>query len=91
MAKVGKSLTHGIGDWFVATLQIAGPLLIVMFIADLTLGLMSRIAPAMNVFSLSFPFKILLTLLLLGFTFLLMPQVIANFTEDTLRVFKEVT
>ena len=47
---------------FVAALQIAGPLLVVLFLADVGLGLLTRVAPALNAFALGFPLKILLTL-----------------------------
>ena len=45
---------------FVAALQIAGPLLVVLFLADVGLGLLTRVAPALNAFALGFPLKILL-------------------------------
>jgi flagellar biosynthetic protein FliR len=63
---------------FVSALQIAGPLVVVYFIADLALGVLNRIAPQLNAFSLSFPIKIGLTFLLVGVTFLTMPNVVAN-------------
>jgi flagellar biosynthesis protein FliR len=40
--------------------------------------LLSRIAPQLNAFSLSFPLKTLLTLSLVGSGFLLMPQTVVN-------------
>ncbi len=57
---------HADVSMFVAALQIAGPLIVVLFIADIAMGLLNRIAPQLNVFSLSFPLKILLTLGLVG-------------------------
>ncbi len=90
-AALGEQLTKGLTNMFVATLQIAGPILLVMFLADVTLGLMSRIAPAMNVFALGFPFKIGLTLTLLGFTFLLLPDVVQRFTTEVVQAFEAVT
>ena len=61
---------HGVSGMFLAAVQIAGPLLVVLFLADVGLGLLTRVAPALNAFSLGFPLKILLTLSLAGFMFL---------------------
>ena len=38
-------LTDGIGQMFVAALQIAGPLVAVLFCTDVALGLLTRVAP----------------------------------------------
>ena len=38
--------------------------MVVLFLADVGLGLLTRVAPALNAFSLGFPLKILLTLVL---------------------------
>jgi flagellar biosynthetic protein FliR len=76
--KLGAALVSGLSDMFVSALQIAGPLVVVYFIADLALGVLNRIAPQLNAFSLSFPIKIGLTFLLVGVTFLTMPNVVAN-------------
>jgi flagellar biosynthetic protein FliR len=63
---------------FVSALQIAGPLIVVLFIADIALGVLNRIAPQLNAFSMSFPVKIGLTLLLVGMGFTLMPNTIVQ-------------
>lgn len=51
---------------FLAAVQIAGPLLVVLFLADTGLGLLTRVAPALNAFALGFPLKIMLSLALGG-------------------------
>ena len=63
---------------FVGALQIAGPLIVVLFIADMALGVLNRIAPQLNAFSMSFPIKIGLTLLLVGLGFTLLPGVVVH-------------
>jgi flagellar biosynthesis protein FliR len=50
----------------------------VLFLADVALGLLSRIAPQLNAFSLSFPLKTGLTLALIGSGLLLMPRTVVN-------------
>ncbi|MGN6608923.1 MAG: flagellar biosynthetic protein FliR [Jatrophihabitans sp.] len=76
---------------FVAALQIAGPVLVVLFLADIALGVLNRIAPQLNAFSLSFPVKIGLTLLLVGGSMTLMPQVVLHLADQADRVVSVVT
>ena len=78
LSKLSTAITSAMGDMFIAALQIAGPLIVVLFLADVALGLLSRIAPQLNAFSLSFPLKIGLTLALVGSGFLLMPRTVVN-------------
>ena len=77
-AHLDQQLTSATTGLFVAALQIAGPLLVVLFVADLALGVLNRISPQLNAFSLSFPLKIGLTLLLVGMGFTLMPRVVVE-------------
>src|SRR3954453_16840723 len=58
---------------FLAALQIAGPMVAVLLLADVALALLSRAAPSLNIFQLGFPVKIMLTLAMLGLTFPLLP------------------
>ncbi|NHC16509.1 flagellar biosynthetic protein FliR, partial [Motilibacter deserti] len=73
VAKLGEVLTTGITEFLVAALQIAAPLIGVLFVVDVGLGLLTRIAPALNPFQIGFPAKILATLLLFGACVPLLP------------------
>ena len=66
LTKLDRHLVAACRQLFVGALQIAGPLIVVLFIADVALGVLNRIAPQLNAFSMSFPIKIGLTLLLVG-------------------------
>ncbi len=81
-------MSGGLSDLMVAALQIAGPLLVVLFLADVGLGLLTRVAPALNAFALGFPLKILITLALGSVAFLALPQIMATLTD---RAFALVT
>ncbi|MGY2064452.1 flagellar biosynthetic protein FliR [Blastococcus sp. SYSU DS0619] len=70
---------------FLAALQIAGPMVAVLLLADVALALLSRAAPALNVFSLGFPVKIMLTLAMLGLTFPLLPPALDGLLEHGAR------
>lgn len=90
-ARLDESFVPAMSNMFVAALQIAGPLIVVLFIADIGMGLLNRIAPQMNVFALSFPLKILLTLGLVGFGFVLLPDTITRLAEQSVRLVAGVT
>ncbi|MDP5184334.1 flagellar biosynthetic protein FliR [Blastococcus sp. BMG 814] len=70
---------------FLAALQIAGPMVAVLLLADVALALLSRAAPALNVFALGFPVKIMLTLAMLGLTFPLLPPALDQLLEHGAR------
>ena len=80
-AVVASVVTDGIGTMMLSAVQIAAPMIAVLFVADVGLGLASRIAPALNAFALAFPLKILLTLTLIGYTFVAMPSLVAGSAE----------
>lgn len=54
------------GDIFILAVQISAPVLAALFITQVALGLLSRVAPQMNVFMLSFPLNILVGMTLLA-------------------------
>jgi flagellar biosynthesis protein FliR len=70
---------------FLAALQIAGPMVAVLLLADVALALLSRAAPALNIFAFGFPVKILLTLTMLGLTFPLLPPALDALLEHATR------
>jgi flagellar biosynthesis protein FliR len=76
LGTLDRVLTQGIAQLFVAAIQIAGPLLAVLFCADIALGLLNRAAPALNAFSMGFPAKILLVLTLGGTAIALLPRAV---------------
>lgn len=79
---VGSVLTDAIGQMLLAAVQVAGPLALILFLADAALGLIGRVAPALNIFALGFPMKIILTLALAGAVFVTLPAVV-NAVTDT--------
>lgn len=73
MGDLSRLLTTDMGMLFVAAIEIAGPVLAALFLADIALALLTRAAPQLNAIMLAFPLKILLTLMLLGFALPLLP------------------
>ena len=84
-AQVGEAMATALGMMFLAALQIAGPMVAVLLLADVALALLSRAAPALNMFSLGFPVKIMVTLALLGLTFPLLPPALDALMETAVR------
>ena len=76
LGTLASVVSGGVGQMMLAALQIAAPLLAVLFLADVALGLLTRAAPALNAFSLGPPFKILLTLMLASVCFVALPHVV---------------
>jgi flagellar biosynthesis protein FliR len=74
--QIGRAVTSGVAGMFLAALQVAAPLIAATLIADIALGLLTRAAPALNAFSLGFPLKILLTLMLAGLVIAQLPDVL---------------
>ncbi|GAA4362403.1 flagellar biosynthetic protein FliR [Paeniglutamicibacter cryotolerans] len=74
-----------VGQMFIAAVQIAGPLLVVLVLADIGLGLLTRAAPALNAFAMGFPLKIMLTLALAGTVFVVLPSVVSALVRQGLE------
>ncbi|MET3960951.1 flagellar biosynthetic protein FliR [Marmoricola sp. OAE513] len=66
-------LVTAMGMFFTTAVQIALPMIAVLFIADLGLALLTKVAPQLNAINVMFPAKIALTLLLLGLSFPVLP------------------
>jgi flagellar biosynthetic protein FliR len=88
---VAAVLVDGVVQLFLSAVQIAGPLLLVLFLADAGLGLITRVAPALNAFAMGFPVKILLTLGLVGFTYAALPGVVDALVDQALRMMQGVS
>lgn len=81
--------THGAPDvlltafrmFFVTAVQIALPMIAVLFMADVGLALLTKVAPQLNAINVMFPAKIGLTLMLLGFSFPVLPQAMARLVD----------
>lgn len=67
--------------FFTTAVQIALPLIAVLFIADIGLALLTKVAPQLNAINVMFPVKIGLTLLLVGLTFPVLPGAIDHLVE----------
>ena len=83
-------VTAALSVAFVAVLQIAGPIIAVLFLADIGLGLLTRVAPTINIFVLSFPVKIGVALLLVGVAIPRLTPVIAGLTDSSVDAMRGI-
>jgi flagellar biosynthetic protein FliR len=90
--EVARSATAAVGTLMLGALQIAAPVVAAMLITDLALGLLTRAAPALNAFALSYPLKIFLTLLLAGLVVARLPGALEDLVRtQVLEVLRLVT
>jgi flagellar biosynthesis protein FliR len=82
LSTVAEVATRGVGGLLLAALQVAGPIIAVLFLTDVGLGLLTRVAPQLNAFSLGFPLKILITLVLVGLGAALLPDVVTGLADQ---------
>ncbi|MFI6075141.1 flagellar biosynthetic protein FliR [Actinoplanes sp. NPDC051343] len=86
-----RLLLKGIAELFLSALQIAGPLIAVLFLTDVAFGLLNRVAPALNAFQLGFPAKIFLLLLLSGLALAALPQVVETVVDKAVNAVIQIT
>jgi flagellar biosynthetic protein FliR len=67
--------------FFVTAVQIALPMIAVLFLADIGLALLTKVAPQLNALNVMFPAKIGLTLLLIGLSFPVLPQAVDRLVD----------
>ncbi|QKE82659.1 flagellar biosynthetic protein FliR [Arthrobacter sp. NEB 688] len=85
LGDLGRLVTDGVGAFVGGALQVAGPVLVVLFLAEIVLGLVSRAVPTLNIFAISFPVKIILVISFAGMAFALLPGVVSELVDQTGR------
>ena len=78
-------LVTAFGMFFTVAVQIALPLIAVLFLADLALALLTKVAPQLSAINIMYPAKIGLTLLLVGLSFPVLPQAIHRLVDYSLQ------
>lgn len=76
-----RILLTAFGMFFTVAVQIALPMIAVLFLADLGLALLTKVAPQLNALNVMFPAKIGLTLLLIGLSFPVLPEALARLVD----------
>jgi len=85
MSNIAHVVSSGLVTFFIAALEISAPVLIVLFAAQVVLGVLSKAVPQMNVYWLGFPFQIMLSFLLIGATITVLPGYVDALAGGALR------
>lgn len=67
--------------FFTIAVQMALPMIAVLFVADLALALLTKVAPQLNALNVMFPAKVGMTLLLLGMSFPMLPGAVEKLVD----------
>lgn len=81
LGEAAERLVADLGSYVVSALEICGPIVAVLVLADLALGLVSRAVPSLNIFQLAFPVKTVLTVALAGVAVALLPGAVTALTD----------
>lgn len=76
-----ETVSVAFGLFFTSAVQIALPLVGVLFVADLGLALLTKVAPQLNAIGIMFPAKIGLTLMIVGLSFPVLPDAVERLVE----------
>jgi flagellar biosynthesis protein FliR len=60
-----KYILYTFSGMFVVALKIALPIIAIVFLVEISLGVLARVAPQMNIMMLGFPFKIVISFLVM--------------------------
>ncbi|KRA31141.1 MULTISPECIES: flagellar biosynthetic protein FliR [unclassified Nocardioides] len=81
MSNWDSVLVTAFSMFFTVAVQMALPMIAVLFVADLALALLTKVAPQLNALNVMFPAKVGLTLLLLGLSFPMLPGAVDHLVE----------
>ena len=83
-----KYLMHSFSGMFVVAMKIALPVVGTIFLISVTMGVLGKVAPQMNIMMLGFPFKIIVSFCVL---FLITPLIVRIMRVSLERTFGFVT
>jgi flagellar biosynthetic protein FliR len=81
MSSLAQSVTGDVAAFFAASLEIAGPLIAVMFCTQILLALLSKAAPQINVFVFGMPLQILMAIIAVSVAIVALPNDVTNLVE----------
>ena len=84
-AAAASILTRNVGPFLISAVEVAGPVIACLFLAEMTMGLLARAAPSLNVFALAFPLRVAVTLMVVGLALPLIIPAVANLVHMSVR------
>ena len=79
---LAQQITYFTGAIFIIALKIGAPIIVTLFITDVGLGFMARVAPQMNVFLVGFPLKIGVGLLVVTLVISTFPYILGKLFDQ---------
>jgi len=83
-SRIGEVVVLDLATLFTSALEIAAPILVVLFATQIVLALLSKAAPQMNVWILGMPLQIVLAIVLVGLGISVLPGYVAQFVSRAL-------
>jgi flagellar biosynthetic protein FliR len=84
-ANASNVLAGDLATFFTATLEIAAPLIVVLFATQISLAMLSKAAPQMNVWILGFPVQAMMSLLFVAIGIKVLPGYLDNLVSRALQ------
>jgi flagellar biosynthesis protein FliR len=82
VSDIDKVLTKNLGQFFLASVEVAAPVLGCLFLAEVLLGVLSRAAPQLNIFSLAFPLRVIVALVVVALAIPLIGPAVGNLVRE---------
>jgi flagellar biosynthesis protein FliR len=84
-ATASNVLTADLATFFTATLEIAAPLIVVLFATQISLAMLAKAAPMMNVWILGFPIQALMSFVFVAIGIKVLPGYLDNLVARALQ------
>jgi flagellar biosynthesis protein FliR len=84
-ATASNVLTADLATFFTATLEIAAPLIVVLFATQISLAMLAKAAPMMNVWILGFPVQALMSFVFVAIGIKVLPGYLGNLVARALQ------
>lgn len=84
-SRIASVLVGDLATFFTATLEIAAPVLVVLFAVQIALALVAKAAPQLNAWWLGMPLQILLSLVLSAFAIRVVPAYLSDLVNRSLQ------
>ncbi len=88
-ATVAGAVAHMLGFVFVFGMRLAAPMLIVLLLVEVVLGLMTKVAPSLNIMVLGAPLRVPIGLVLVALTTATLPALITRMIPAAVQLAQE--
>ena len=87
---IAGSVSHMLGFVFVFGMRLAAPMLVVLLLVEVVLGLMTKVAPSLNIMVLGAPLRVPVGLLLVSITAATLPALVTHMVPAAVQLALEM-